>query len=91
MTDMTQMKTMQQITFSFTEVTKAMIIKQGIHEGFWGIYFEFGILGANVGVGPTPDTQQISPAAIVPINKIGIQRFEKPNSLTIDAAEVNPK
>jgi hypothetical protein len=32
----------------------------------------------------------LTPAAIVPVLKIGIQRFPEPNSLTVDAARVNP-
>lgn len=30
------------------------------------------------------------PAAILGVNKIGIQRFKEINSLSVDAAEVNP-
>ncbi len=59
-----------------------------IHEGLWGIYLEFGIMGANI---PTsPDGKTVVPAAIDIVQKIGIQRFDSPNNLTVDAAQVNP-
>jgi hypothetical protein len=75
--------------FDYKEVAEALIKQQGIHEGLWGIYMEFGILGTNMTSGP-PEERTI-PAAIVPILKIGIQRFDNPSSLTVDAAEVNPR
>lgn len=74
--------------FDYKEVAEALIKQQGIHEGLWGIYMEFGILGTNMTSGP-PEEKTI-PAAIVPVLKIGIQRFDNPSSLTVDAAEVNP-
>jgi hypothetical protein len=76
------------ITFTHKEVAEALIEKQDLHEGLWGIYIEFGIGAANIGQGP--DDPNLMPAAIIPITKIGIQRFPKPNNLTVDAAEVNP-
>ena len=75
------------ITFAHKEVAEALVKQQGIHEGVWGIYVEFGIGAANVRHAETAD---LNPAAIVPIVKIGIQRFDELNNLTVDAAEVNP-
>src|SRR5919197_1299408 len=75
--------------FDYKEVAEALIKKQGIHEGLWGIYMEFGIGAANIPAGPSE--QVLLPAAIVPVVKVGIQRFDKPSSLTVDAAEVNPQ
>jgi hypothetical protein len=75
--------------FDYKEVAEALIKKQGIHEGLWGIYMEFGIAAGNIPAGPSE--QVLLPAAIVPVVKIGIQRFDKPSSLTVDAAEVNPR
>jgi hypothetical protein len=74
--------------YSYKEIAEALVKQQGIHEGLWGIYMEFGIAGANISPGPSED--QLVPAAIVPILKVGLQRFEKPSALTVDAAEVNP-
>lgn len=80
------MAEVNQYVFSFKEVVEALIKKQDLHEGNWGIYVEFGLGAANVG--PTDD--QLLPTAIVPIQKIGIQRVPKENSLAVDAAKVNP-
>lgn len=76
------------ITFTHKEVAAALIKNQNIHEGLWGIYIEFGIGAVNIGQGP--DDPNLMPAAIIPVTKIGIQRFPKPNNLTVDAAEENP-
>ena len=78
----------KQIVFTHQEVAEMLVKKQEIHEGFWGIYFELGLAG---GVIPSaPDGTAITPAAMVLINKIGILRFDQPNSLTVDASKVNP-
>ena len=66
-----------------------MVQKLGLHEGLWGVYFEFGLQGANV---PTsPDGKNFVPAAISMVKSVGIQKFDAPNNLTVNAAEVNPK
>lgn len=72
--------------FSFREVATNLVRAQGIHEGHWGLYMEFAIQGMNV-PGSGGD---LHPAALVPIMKLGIQLFPEPNTLTVDAAEVNP-
>ncbi|MBN1187315.1 MAG: hypothetical protein JXB49_33865 [Bacteroidales bacterium] len=76
------------ITFTHREVAEALIKKQDLHEGLWGISIEFSLGGANISQGP--DNTNLTPAAIIPVTKIGIQKFSKPNSLTVDAAEINP-
>jgi hypothetical protein len=67
-------------------VVEALVRHNNLHEGLWGLYIEFGLAAANMGEGP----EDILPTAIIPVKKIGIQRFNKPNNLTVDAAEVNP-
>ena len=75
-------------TFSHTELAEVLVKQLDIHEGLWGIYLEFSLVGANV---PTPpDGKTMMPAAINFVNKIGIQRFAAPTNLTVDAAKVNP-
>jgi hypothetical protein len=76
------------ITFTNKEIAEFLVKHVGIHEGFWGILVEFGIGAANVAFPPSGDA--LVPAAIVPIVKMGIHRFDEPNSLTVDAAKVNP-
>ena len=78
--------------FSYKELAEALVKQQGIHEGLWMIYVEFGIQGMNVG----ESKDQLVPAAIVPLLKIGIQRIEKTHpladtSLVIDASAVNAR
>ena len=77
----------KQLTFSHQEVAAALVREQGIHEGFWGVIVEFGIGAANIA---RPGTEELLPAAIVPLVGIGIQRFDEENALTVDAAKVNP-
>ena len=75
-------------TFEHTELAEILIRKLDLHEGFWGVYIEFGLVGANVPSGP--DGKTVLPAAIDFVRKIGIQRFDEPNSLTVDASQANP-
>ena len=76
--------------FSFKEIAEALIKKQSIHEGIWGVYIEFGLSAGNINAqGPTGE-EALLPAAIIPVAKIGLRRFEKESSLSVDAAKVNP-
>ena len=75
-----------QIIFPFKDIAAALVKLQGLHEGIWGIYLEFGIQGTNAG--PTPT--ELVPAAIVPVVKIGLQKFTEETTLSVDAAKVNP-
>lgn len=71
--------------FELKELAEVLVEKQGISQGHWGVYIEFGLAAANIPTGPN----QITPASINLVQKIGIQKFAEPNSLTVDAAEVN--
>lgn len=72
--------------FEHKEVVTALLKEKGIHEGLWSLSIQFGITAANAG----PNDDDLMPAAIVPVLKIGVQQTEKVNNLTVDAAEVNP-
>jgi len=74
--------------FTHKELAELMIKKQDLHEGHWCISIEFGLGAANLAAGP--EDSNMFPTAIVPVKRIGIQRHERPNQLTVDAAEVNP-
>ena len=77
----------RQVTFTYEELAEILIKQQGIHEGLWGVYFELGI---GAGTIPGPDGNFV-PAAVVPIQRMGIQKFdEEVKGLTVDAAVVNP-
>jgi len=73
--------------FSHKETVELLIKKQGIHQGLWRLAIEFGFGAGNLG--PAPD--QISPAAIVTVARIGIKQSEAEDALTVDAAKVNPE
>ena len=75
-----------QIIFSYKEVVTALLKQEGIHEGVWGIFVKFGIKGANIG----ESDETLMPTAIVPVLGLGLQKFEKINNLSVDAAVVNP-
>ncbi len=77
----------QQFVFSHQELVEALIQKQGLHDGIWALYVEFGIAAANV---QNPVTNDVSPAAIVPIVKIGLQKTDQVTPIAVDAAKVNP-
>jgi hypothetical protein len=76
-----------QMVFSFKEIVTALIKAQNIHEGIWGLFVNFGLGASNVG----PNDNELKPTAMIPVIAMGLQRFEKENNLSVDAAKVNPK
>lgn len=78
----------QIITFTYKEIVKVLLKHQGIHEGLWVLTAQFALQAGMTKVGPGEEDVVI--AAIIPMMKIGIQKQDKPNPLTVDAAEVNP-
>jgi hypothetical protein len=74
--------------FDYKELAETLVRKLDLHEGLWGVYFELALSGATIPV--PPDGKNVSPAGIVFINKVGIQRFDAATNLTVNAAEVNP-
>ena len=80
------MAEVDRFTFSHKEVVEALIRKQSLHEGLWGLYVEFGIGAANAG----PNKDDLNPTAIVPVLKIGLVRVSEKSNLSVDAGEVNP-
>ncbi len=73
-------------TFSFKEVVEALIKQQGLREGLWSLRVDFGLSAANIHRGE--GSKEFNPAAIVPIVKLGLQRGQEDNNLTVDAAKV---
>jgi hypothetical protein len=78
----------KQIAFSNKEIATLLLKDQKIHEGWWGIMFEFGFTAGAVPLPPGGDN--LCPAAIIGVQKIGIQRFDAENPIAVNAAEVNP-
>jgi hypothetical protein len=77
------------ISYTFKELAGVLVKERGIHEGYWGVSLDFALAAGLVPFPPT-DVNSLMPAAIVPVTRIGLHRFDTPNSLTVDAAEVNP-
>lgn len=78
-------------TFSYQELAELMIKNLDLHEGLWGLYVEYNLGAANIPVNPAnPDPKVIAPASFAMVKSIGLQRFDAPNNLTLDAAAVNP-
>ena len=76
-----------QIGFTFKEIVTALIKANDIHEGVWGLWVNFGIGASNAG----PNENELKPTAVIPILQMGLQRFDKETSLSVDAAKVNPQ
>lgn len=76
-----------QIAFKHREIVELLLKKQGIHEGIWGLFIRFGFGASNVG----PTETDVSPAAMVSVLEIGLQKFEKESNIAVNAAVVNPK
>jgi hypothetical protein len=75
-----------QIAYKHRELVEMMIKDRGLHEGIWGLFVRFGLGASNVG----PNETDVQPAAIIPVIEIGLQKFEKENNISLDAAKVNP-
>ena len=78
-----------QFMFKHRDLVIAMVKAQGLHEGLWQLSVTFGFGAANVG----PTSDEVTPAAIIPLQAIGLQRVEKleNTSISVDASVVNPK
>jgi hypothetical protein len=83
------MAEVDQYTFLYSEIVEALVRKQGLHDGVWQLRIEFGLSAANIK--QVEGSKDATPAAIVPVVKIGIQRGSELNNLSVDAAVVNPK
>jgi len=80
----------REYVFEYRELAETLVKKADVHEGLWGIVVRFGFGATNVNTTEAPGEESLVPAAITTIKEIGIQRFDKPNNLTVDAAKVNP-
>jgi hypothetical protein len=76
-----------QYIFPYKELATLLVKAQDIHEGYWGIYVEFRFAASNLGVGEG----KLVPATVTMVEAIGLQKFEELNTLSVDAAEVNPR
>ena len=72
------------ITFTHRELVEILLKHQNVKRGLWALYVRFGLKASNVGT----TEQDLMPSAIVPVLEIGLQKGEKENSLTVDAAKL---
>lgn len=79
-------KPTQQVTFSHKDVVRALIKEAGIKEGIWALGVKFGMVAANVQ--GQAGSNEAFPAAIIPIQSIGLAKVQKEDSLSLDAATV---
>jgi hypothetical protein len=75
-----------QYIFSFKEIATALIKFHDIHEGIWGIFVNFGMHAQNMGA----TENELRPVAMIPIQQMGLVKYDKENNLSADAAKVNP-
>lgn len=78
------------ISFTFQEIAEQLVKAKGLHEGHWGVSVTFGLAAQNVPAN-VDGNDTLVPAALIPVFNIGINEFDKPNGLTVDASKVNPK
>ncbi len=78
--------------FDFKELAEILVKERDIHTGHWGLFLRFGIAAGNVNMKPEDSTAEgLYPTALVPVIEMGIQKFPAANSLSVDAAKINPK
>lgn len=80
----------ERFTYSYREIAECLIKKQDLHEGIWGLYVQFGIGAANVPKTEAEGEKDLVPAAVIPVLRLGIQRFKEESNIAVDAAKVNP-
>lgn len=78
------------------ELVVLLVKHFGVHEGLWQLSVTFGLgaghMAANPGATPTATPSgDLNPVAFVAVGGVGIRRVEQENSLTVNAAEVNPR
>jgi hypothetical protein len=82
------MPTASQYFLTHRELTEAIIMAVGVHEGKWALAVTMGFAAAHAG----PNENEVNPTGMVAVQKVGIQLAEQgsPAGLVVDAAEVNP-
>ena len=76
------------IPIDYKELASLLIKKFGITHGHWGIYIEFTMAGQNAYFQDQNGRKKMCPTAILGVSKIGLQQFDQPNDLTVDAGFV---
>ena len=73
------------VRFNLYQLTVALIKEAGLHEGLWQLQAVFGQSAANLSI-----NGHTTPTAIAQVMGVQLGRVEKEDTLTVDAARVNP-
>ena len=80
---------MPNVSFTHKELVEILIKQAGLHEGIWTLSVNFQIGVSNVS--RPEDKGQLKPAVLALVENIGLATTDKENSLSVDAARVNPR
>ena len=67
------------IIFTYKEIATLLLKQQGIHEGLWSFTVQMGFQAGIIKTGPSEN--EMVPAAIVPLLKIGITETRQTYSI----------
>jgi hypothetical protein len=80
------------ILLEVRDVTAALLRDRGITSGHWALAVEFGLAATYIAAkGTTEGTVTSLPAAIVPVQKIGLRQHDEPTNATVDASELSAR
>ncbi len=71
------------VMFEHKELVELMLDKQGINEGIWQLQLSLAFGASNLG----PNANEMNPAGVVIVQKIGIARVTEETNLTVDASK----
>ncbi len=74
--------------FTYLELATVLVRAKGIHEGHWAVLFGFKTQAQNMDF---EGEEGVFQGLMSCVAEIGIHRYDEPNPMTVDAAEVNPK
>lgn len=78
-----------QINYTNKELLVMLLKEQGIHEGNWILGAKLTFSAMNIGL--SPDSSDVSPAGVVAITGVVIERVQEPLPFSVDASVVNPR
>ncbi|WP_150048332.1 hypothetical protein [Methylomonas rhizoryzae] len=82
------MAEVKQIAYTNKELLLLLLKDQGINEGNWILGAQLTFTAMNIG--HSPDGSDVSPAGVVGVTGVVIERVPEPLPFSINAEEVNP-
>lgn len=83
------MAEVKQIAYSNKDLLILLLKDQGVHEGHWVLGAQLTFTAMNIG--HSPDGSDVSPAGVVGVTGVVIERVPEPLPFSVNADEVNPK